>query len=582
MGQLTSGELPDSVTASVAAGSSTGTLVPERTVDVDVDDATVPSGTEGAVPDKPVGRPEPDADEVARRLAFRRRLIGVLLECLTALVTIAVFLAWCHVIKHNPLLRASQVSGMAKIDLRFLVLGFAVIGAALVAERFAPPWIRQYTPQIACAAIAALASSLVAAGVMFALNGTPYGILAGGSDFGWIADWISQYDKTGSFPSHYPPLPIYLIWMAVKVTGEPVAIVTKPLEIIGTALYGPLVYLSWRMVLKPIWALAIGVVAMLPFIEPFKVYAQLVLVLFVPVLIKYFMVVRRSHELTRRGAAWWGAGFGAGLATLFLLYSGWFVWALPGAVLAFAILAPWRRAADRALLLAGTTVAVFLPLTWVHLTGLLSSTGGVSDNYQYFDTRTDPAYIAMWRNDSGANVGSVWPPFGELGNVGVFSVLLVAGLALALALGWRRTPVVVACTGIAGAWILRFYLAGKMYETNLVRLYPRTTQFILYLLLILVGYAIYFATNRVRELYQRLAASTGADSEPSPRRGVPFALMLAPLLLLFLFMGSATVDRLMPADRPGTDADATWISHATNLPNGKCPIYGRGVACIER
>jgi galactan 5-O-arabinofuranosyltransferase len=180
----------------------------------------------------------------------------------------------------------------------------------------------------------------------------------------------------------------------------------------------------------------------------------------------------------------------------------------------------------------------------------------------------------MWRNDSGANVGPVWPPLGELGNVGLFSVLLVAGLALALVLGWRRTPVVVACTTIAGAWVLRLYLAGKMFETNSVKLYPRTTQLILYLLLILVGYATYYATQRVSDLYHRLAAT---DRSP-----VPFALLLAPLLMLFMFIGSATVDRLMPADKPGTDADATWISHATNLPNGRCPTYGRGVACVER
>jgi hypothetical protein len=35
--------------------------------------------------------------------------------------------------------------------------------------------------------------------------------------------------------------------------------------------------------------------------------------------------------------------------------------------------------------------------------------------------------VAIWRNDSGANVGPVWPPLGELGNVGVFSVLLSPG-----------------------------------------------------------------------------------------------------------------------------------------------------------
>ena len=148
-----------------------------------------------------------------------------------------------------------------------------------------------------------------------------------------------------------------------------------------------------------------------------------------------------------------------------------------------------------------------MPLTWVHLTGLLSPNGGTSDNYMYFDTRTDPAYIAMWRNDSGANVGPTWPPLGELGNVGLFSVLLVAGLALALALGWRRTTVIACCGVMAGAWLLRFYLAGQMYATGKVQLYPRTTVLILYCLLVLIGYTIYLATDRIRDWNAERTAS---------------------------------------------------------------------------
>jgi galactan 5-O-arabinofuranosyltransferase len=532
--------------------------------------------------------PQPTSDGDGPRLAARQRVMGVLLEALAAATTIVVFLAWCRVIKQNPLIRTSQVSGMAKIDLRFLVMGFVMIGATLVAERFGPPLLRRYAQQMACAAFAALASSLVAGGVLFALNGTPYGILAGGSDFGWIAEWIEQYKQTGSIPSHYPPLPIYFIWAAVATSGEPVAIVTKPLEIIGTAVFGPLVYFCWRMLLKPIWALAIGVVAMLPFIEPFKVYAHLVLVVFVPVMIKFFTVIRRSDQISRRAAAWCGAAFGAGFALLFLSYSGWFVWALPGAVVTFALVAPWRTAPNRPLLLAGTALAVFLPLSWIHLRGLLSPTGGLSDDWQYFDTRTEPAYIAMWRNDSGAGVGPVWPPLGELGNVGVFSVLLVAGLALALVFGWRRTPVIAICSTLAGAWLLRLYLAGKMWESGRVRLYPRTTQIILYLLLILIGFAIYYGSQRIQALYQRLIDGDDAKGASTPTtshgfgRGMPLGVMLAPLLLLFLFIGSATVDRLMPANRPGTDAYAIWISHATKLPDGTCPTYGRGLSCVER
>jgi hypothetical protein len=518
-----------------------------------------------------------DADEVTPR----QRLIGILLEAATAVVVIVAFLLSCRSIQHDPLNRVSQVSAMAKINLRFALFGLAIIGATLLVERFGRPGLRRYARQMACAGAAALSTSLVAGGVLFALNGTPYGILAGDSDYAWIASWIREYKHTGSFPAHYPPLPIYYIWASVKISGQPVAIVTKTLQIGGTALFGPIAYFSWRLLLKPIWALAIGVVAMLPFIEPFKMYPHVVLFIFVPVMVKMFTVIRRADRLTTRAAAGMGAGFGLALAILFLGYSGWFVWALPGATLTFALLAPWRTAARRVLLFAGTAIVVFLPLTIVHMRGLLAPSGAVNDNYQYFDTRTDPAYIAMWRNDSGANVGPTWPPIGEFGNVGLFSVLLAVGLAFALLLGWRRTVVITSCLSMAGAWLLRFYLAGKMYETNTVRLYPRTTMFILYLLLIVIGFAVYYATERIRALLARPADDATAKPRPvgtgfAAFTATPMSLMLAPLLMLFLFVGSATVDRLMPANRPGTDAYAIWISHTTYLPNGNCPKWGRG------
>ncbi len=528
--------------------------------------------------------PWPDRDDEALEAepTLRQRTIGVLLEAFTAVGVIAVLLLLVSQIDQNPLNRTSQVSGMAKIDLRFMLIGFGIIGGALLVERLGSPLLRARVRQMACAGIAALASALVAAGVLFALNGTPYGILAGGSDFGWIAEWIAKYDQTNSFPSHYPPIPIYLLWSLTEVTGQPIPIVTKPYEIIGTALYGPLAYFCWRTLLKPMWALVIGVVTMVPFIEPFKVYAQLILLLMIPILIKFLMVVRRSGELTRRRAAWVGAAFGAGFALLFLTYSGWFVWALPGTLLAFLVIVPWRTRPDRAFIIAGVAAAVFLPLTWRHLAGLLSPTGGVNDDYQYFDTRVDPAYIAMWRNDSSGNAGPIWPPLGEMGNVGLFSVLLVAGLAVALVLGWRRTPVITAVAIIAGSWLLRFYLAGRMFQTGQVRLYPRTTAIIMYLLLVLIGFAILYATQRLKTLYERIIAVTGAGRMGlglGPR--VPYPLMLAPLLMLFLFMGSATVDRLMPTDKPNTDSNAIWISHSTKLPDGTCPVYGRGVSCFD-
>jgi hypothetical protein len=45
--------------------------------------------------------------------------------------------------------------------------------------------------------------------------------------------------------------------------------------------------------------------------------------------------------------------------------------------------------------------------------------------------------------------------------------------------------------------------------------------------------------------------------------------------------GSAAADRIMPAERPGTDSVGTWEAHKANLPDGNCPVYGNGVSCVE-
>lgn len=518
----------------------------------------------------------------------RQRVIGVALEFATALAVMTAFLLWCARINVNPLLRTGQVSGLAKVDLRFAALGLAVIGALLLAERFAAAAGRRYARQAACAALAALASSIVAGGIIVALHGTPWSIFAGAGDYSWIKIWMESLQRGDGLPAgHYPPLPIYLLYAAVEITGQEHGIVLKPLQIVGTALFGPVAYFSWRLLLKPLPALAIGVVSALTFIESLKVYPQLILVATLPVVIKFVWLARRAHRLTRGSAIWSGMAFGAGFALLFMSYSGHFVWAGPGVVGSLLVLVPWRRALARAALFLGTTAVVFLPLTWVHLSALLADSGAINDDFQYFDTRTEPGYIAMWRNDLGGDVGSAWPPLGELANVGVFTVLLIAGVTLALVLGWRRTPVVVCCGIAAGAFVMRFVLAGLMHQSGMVRLYPRTTMVIMYCFLALTGFGLYYAVERIRGVYRHLdGARPGQATDPvGPaerfRATVPVGVLLAPLLLLFGFAGSASADRWMPADRGSTAQFYTWISHAKPLPDGACTRYWRD-ACVPR
>jgi galactan 5-O-arabinofuranosyltransferase len=549
----------------------------------------VPAGEGATVDTLPTQRardesPSPRHAQPAEFPTLRQRVIGVGLEVLTVVVILAAFLLSCLTLAENPLVRQGQVSALANIDLRFVIAGCGIVAATLVAERFGRPLVRLYARQMACAAVATLVTAIVGGAILFSLHGTPYGMFAGQGDFGWIAQWVAFYRRHGSWPSHhYPPLPLYVIKVLTQVTHQPVSMAVKPMEIIGVSLYGPVAYLGWRLLFKPVWALTIGVVASLPLIEPLKVYPQLTLVATIPVLIKFLVVAARSDRLTRRTALIAGAAFGVAIAFLYLSYTGWLVWAAAGVVVTYALVVPWRAAAIRALILAGTATGVFVLLTYPYLIGLFSSNGALSDTYQYFDTYTEPAYIAMWRNDAAADVGPVWPPLGELGNVGLFSVVLVAGLALALALGWRRTPVIACCALMAGAWLPRFYLAGLMYDTGKVTLYPRTTEFILYLLLAAVGLGIYHAAERLKGLSFGRASTDDDDVEPVRFRGfgdrTPIAVALVPLLLLFLFAGSATADRYMPANRPGTVGFYNWISQTTKLPDGSCPPFAPIASC---
>jgi len=533
--------------------------------------------------------------------------IGIALECGGSLLAAMLFLAWSGSVNINPMFRVGQVAGLATLQLRFAVVCIVVVVALLLAERFLPPARQDLAVRTACAIFAGLASGLVAAGIRVALRGTPWALYVGHGDGGWISQWVQQLRQGQSIPAHYPPLSIYLMAGYEQLTGRQFWFALKDFQLVGTALYGPAAYLTWRLLLRPAWALGIGVLAALALINPLKPYPQLALVIFLPLVLRFLQVVRRSAGLTGRQAASRGALFGLGLGLLFLLYSGWFVWAAIGVVAAFLGLVPWRQAGKGrpALVLAGTATVVFLAVGWIHLRGLFASTGALSDQFFYFDTDTEPTYFAMWRDDAPGNVG-VWPPSGELAGVGLFTLLLAAGLLIALALGWRRTIVVGIGSCLLSAWLMRMWFAGDSYRTWSVRLYPRTTMMLFYGLVALTGFALYLVAGAVAQRAGpawRIGAPNGADPSNSAPNGAdpsnsapngadrsnsdaaesgrrfgaaaPFALLLCPLLFVFASAGSAVTDRYMPRNEPGNTGYYAWVSHNTRLPNGFCPWYTR-------
>ncbi len=478
----------------------------------------------------------------------------------------------------DPLDRTGQVSGLAALDLQFVVLGLLVLAACGVAARgrgAAWPVVRP----LACAAVAGLATGLVGGGILLALRGTDWPLFASWGDSGQLVRWADDLLAGRGVPADYPPVVIHAIAGLSELTGESTERALRALQVTATAVFGPVAYLSWRLLLPPGWALAVALVAALPLLEPYKPYTTVVLVVLVPVLIAFLSVLRRAATLTRLRLVTVGIGTGVGLGALFCVYSGWFVWSAPGVLVAAAFLLPWRDAAGRGLALVGLAALAMSVVAAPHLLGLVRSAGTVQDRYLYFDTAVDPAYIAMWRNDLPGNTGP-WPPPGELAGVGVFTLLLVIGLGGAVALGGRRTAVVTLCSVLAGAWLLRLWFASQMYATGTVQLYPRTSPEILYCLLLLAVFAVRYGSGRVASLLEERERPDGGRRSgwaPVQRTQLTAATVggLCAALLFALSAGSSLADRYLPRN-DGSVARLAYVAQMVRQPDGTCPDFSRG------
>jgi galactan 5-O-arabinofuranosyltransferase len=479
--------------------------------------------------------------------------------------------ALSHSVEVDPLDRVGQVSGLAALDLRFVLLGLAVLVACVATARH--PRVFAVVGRLACAAVAGLATGLVAGGIVLALHGTTWALFANWGDSGQLIRWADDILAGRPVPPDYPPVALHLIARWAELTGDSTAGALRTSQVLGTALFGPVAYLSWRLVLAPVWALAVALVAAMPLLEPYKPYTTVVLVALVPLLVAFLRLLRRAGTLTWTRLAIAGAATGVALGVLFSLYSGWFLWSAPGALVAVLVRFPWR-APLRGLSLLGVTAAGLVMVAWPHLFGVIAAAGTVQDRYFYFDTAVEPAYIAMWRNDLPGNVGP-WPPPGELAGVGVFTVLLVVGLGVAVAVAGRRTAVLTTGALLAGAWILRLTIAAQMYETQTVQLYPRTTAEILFCLLLMAVLAARYGGRRLRDAWQARAVSGNGHV---PQNAMPLVGALCAALLLALSMGSATADRYLPRN-DGSVGLLAYVAQHVRQPDGRCPGYSGPSGC---
>jgi galactan 5-O-arabinofuranosyltransferase len=465
----------------------------------------------------------------------------------------AAFVASSVFIHVNPLNRLGQIAGLAGLAFRFVLAAIVLVVVLVIAARRRGGAGFPLASRLVCAAVAGLATGMIGGGILVALRGTPWGINGQGGDVGYIAGWAAALHRGYDVrPAVYPPLPIHILHLYSDLVGLQPGMALKHLEIAGVAASGPIVYLAWRLLLRPVWAVGIGVVASLPLIEPYKPYPTLVLAVFVPIAIVFLQALRDSAAWPVQRVARASVVYGLAFGLLCLMYSGWFQWSVPGLAVAALLVFPWQSRRNGVYLLV-FTAAIFLLITRQYALGVLADPVGIKDNYVYFDVKTEPMYIAMWRSDTPGTVG-VWPPIGELGGVGLFTITLAVGLGAAIAMGRRQTVVIALTMVMLGAWLLRFQYARKLWETKLVQLYPRTTPLILYSLLILTGYTVYWLVERRR------------SSAPADRARSSSGLIgaVCGLLLFFASSGSAIVDRYMPDRRdPPSAGWLTFIAHET-------------------
>ena len=111
------------------------------------------------------------------------------LESAVCIATLAVFLWTCTWIRVYPLDRLGQVSGLAALGLRVLVCGALGVGALVIAQRARGGVHLDRTTRIVCAMFAAVATTMIAGGILVALRGTPWGLNGRGGDAGALANW---------------------------------------------------------------------------------------------------------------------------------------------------------------------------------------------------------------------------------------------------------------------------------------------------------------------------------------------------------------------------------------------------------
>ncbi|HEY0191493.1 MAG TPA: hypothetical protein VGC42_10260, partial [Kofleriaceae bacterium] len=213
-----------------------------------------------------------------------RKWLGPLLEVVAICVVELAYYATCFYIKTKATDRFGQVSALAALSYRFIWFAIPLISALALVARHRPAWW-ELTVRTVCAAFVGLSSAMLAGGLLCVLHGTAYGLGANRGDAAVIANWAVHLQHGTAVHGFYPPLQIHMLAWISDLTGLPMLYAVKKFQLLSLLVVCPLGYAAWRLLLRPPWALALGVVGGLPLVEFYREYPLLILLTFLPVMI---------------------------------------------------------------------------------------------------------------------------------------------------------------------------------------------------------------------------------------------------------------------------------------------------------
>ncbi|MFJ7244765.1 hypothetical protein ACIQWA_08960 [Kitasatospora sp. NPDC098652] len=538
--------------------------------------------------------PEPGAVTSTGTAGARRPLrhATAVAEAVVSLVTGVGFMLWARSIDVNPLVRIGQVSGLAGLQVHAAVVAVPVLAALLyVAHRAGPD---RYRPalRLGCAVIAGLSTGLVAGGIAVALHGTPWGLGGQEGDPGNVMGMADDMIRGKGLPGVYPPLfPALLAGWGKLFHGgvAGVGFAMQDLQLLCTAVAGPIAYLVWRLLLRPFWALLVAVPAAVLFIDPIRPYSHSAMLVMVPLLAACLRDLRRAHRLPTRSAVRRAVAYGSVMGVVFLWYSGWFVWAAPGVLVLVGFSIPWRAGAARlrrTLLFLGVTVVSAALVGAPLLYQMVRFGATTKDRYAMITVYADPAYVMGWASDrAGTQTYHNWPVSGELAGQSAFTLLLLAAAALAIGLGSGGVLVRTVATVLVSSWLLRFWFAAQMERTQAVQLYPRTTWIIMYCLIVLAVLGLMLAVRHTAAWSRTLSRPGGGPATGRSLLTVRriTAAGVCAIALFTAMAGSWSANRYIPTTAPGVQdmgLDA-WRAHAIKDADGRCPRYSPVATCAD-